>query len=343
MHRAIHHTPWSIRSHRKSGLCALVALCAALFVASWSGVAAGLEPPALLGTLATTEAVHEEYVVWDIVPTPLLSQSGIDPYGHGAFETPALLESWLTRYIPLDYDGYLIVEWRDGVIEPLLAGSDDERLDSVIAEMVSVVDAIKQRRPGALVGFAGIPVFDYWSHGDAWRAALDAAKPLHDAVDAFFPDVRDVYGTEPERDLDRLGTYIAATLEIAGDRPVFLYTSHRYENVTERWGYSLIPRDEYVAHIAGLMAVEFGGRRPAGAVAAGNERQTFTSGASERIKGGFVRTDPEWQRVRDVFAAEAQAGETVDEYLTRLHPYVFCLLAEAVRGEPCTLEPPRSE
>ena len=325
-----------------SGLGALVVLSAALFVASWSGAAAVVEPPVLLGTLATTETVHEEYAIWGIVPTPLLPQSGVDPYGKGVFETPALLESWLTTYIPLDYDGYLIVEWRDGVTEPLLAGGD-VRFDSVVAEMVSVVDAIKQLRPAARVGYVGIPVFDYWSHGDEWRAALDAAKPLHDVVDAFFPDVRDVYGTEPERDLERLGVYVAATLEIAGDRPVFLYTSHRYENVTERWGYTLIPRDEYVAHVSGLMAVEFEGRRPAGAVAAGNERQTFASGASERVKGGFVRTDPEWQRVRDVFAAEALAGETVDEYLTRLHPYVLCLLGEAARGEPCALEPPRSE
>ena len=340
MHRI---TSYSIRSRRLPGRSAIAVLCVAFFAVTWSAAALAVEPPVLLGTLATTETVLEEYAIWDIVPTPRLPQSGIDPYGNGAFETPALLDGWLTSYIPSDYDGYLIIEWREGVTEPLLAGGDHERFDSVVAGMVSVVDEIKRQRPAARVGFVGIPVFDYWSHGDAWRSALDAAKPLHDAVDAFFPDVRDVYGTEPERDHERLGVYVAATLEIAGDRPVFLYTSHRYENVTERWGYSLIPRDEYIAHISGLMAVEFDGNRPAGAVASGSERLTFISGASERVKGGFVRTDPEWQRVRDAFAAETLAGETVDDYLTRLHPYVLCLFGEAVRGDSCTLEPPRSE
>ncbi len=343
MHRVTHNRSRSIGSFRLPGRGVLVAFGIVALVASSPGVAVATDPPVLLGTLATTEGVFEEYGIWGIVPTPLLPQSGIDPYGNGAFETPALLENWVNTHVPADYDGYIVIEWRDGVTEPLLAGEDHERFDSVVAEMVSVVDEIKRQRPGALVGYVGIPVFDYWSHGDAWRSALDAAKPLHDAVDAFFPDVRDVYGTEPARDLDRLGVYVAATLEIAGDRPVLLYTSHRYENVTERWGYSLIPRDEYVAHISGLMAVEFDGHRPAGAVAAGNERQTFAAGASVKVRGGFVRTDPEWQRVRDVFATETRAGEEVNEYLTRLHPYVLCLLGEAVRGEPCTLEPPRSE
>ncbi len=343
MHRVMRTTASSIGLWRLPGLGALVVLGVALFAASWGGAAAAAGPPVLLGTLETTEAVLEEYAIWSVVPTPMLPQSGIDPYSNGAFETPALLENWIHTYIPPDYDGYIIIDWRDGVTEPLLAGGDHVRFDSVVAAMVSVVDEIKRLRPDALVGFVGIPVFDYWSHGGTWRAALDAAKPLHDAVDAFFPDVRDVYGTEPERDLERFGTYVAATLEIAGDRPVFLFTSHRYENVTDRWGYSLIPRDEYVAHISGLMAVEFDGRRPAGAVASGNERQAFISGASSRVRGGFVRTDPEWQRVRDVFAAEALADETVDDYLTRLHPHVLCLLGEAVRGEPCTLDPPRSE
>ncbi len=338
-----HNDSSSIRPHRLSTLGAIAVLCVAFVAVTWSATALADEPPILLGTLATTEAVLEEYGLWDIVPTPQLPQSGIDPYGHGVFETPALLDAWLSSYIPPDYDGYLIIDWREGVTEPLFIGRDDPRFDTVIAEMVSVVDEIKRQRPAAQVGFVGIPVFEMWSHGDAWRSALDAAKPLHDAVDAFFPDVRDVYGVEPERDMERLSVYVATTLEIAGDRPVFLYTSHRYENVTERWGYDLIPREEYVAHIAGLMAVEYDGTRPAGAVASGNERLTFISGSSERVKGGFVRTDPEWQRVRDAFAAESIAGETVDDYLTRLHPYVFCLLAEAVRGEPCTLEPPRSE
>jgi len=343
MHRVMHITASSIGSRRLPSLGGLVVLGVALFAALSSGAAYAAEPPVLLGALETTEAVLNEYAVWDVVPTPFLQQSAIDPYGNGAFETPALLENWIQTYIPPDYDGYIIVDWRDGVTEPLLAGSDDARFDSVVAAMVSVVDDIKRLRPDARVGFVGIPVFDYWSHGEAWRAALDAAKPLHDAVDAFFPDVRDIYGTEPERDLERFGTYVAATLEIAGDRPVFLFTSHRYENVTDRWGYSLIPRDEYVAHISGLMAVEFDGKRPAGAVAFGDERQTFISGASKRINGGFVRNDPEWQRVRDVFAAETLPGEMVDDYLTRLHPYVLCLLGEAVRSEPCTLDPPRAE
>ncbi len=309
----------------------------------WTSTCAADGPPLLLSTLATTEAVSPEYAIWGVVPVPLLPQSGIDPYGNGAYETPALLESWVLTHIPPDYDGYIVVDWREGVTEPLLAGSGHERFDGVVASMVAVVDEIKRMRPGARVGYVGIPVFDYWSHGEAWRTAVDAAKPLYDAVDAFFPDVRDVYGTEPERDSERLSEYVGATLEVAAGRPVFLFTDHRYVNVTERWGYSLIPRDEYVEHISGLMRVEREGARPAGALASGNERHTFTAGASVKIRGGYVRTDPEWQRVRDVFAAEARDGETIDAYLTRLHPYVFCLLNEAVRAEPCPLVTPQPE
>ncbi len=318
-------------------------LLGAALVALSASPAPAVDRAEILATLATTETVAEEFAIWDVVPTPLLVQSGIDPYARGVYETPALVESWLAMHIPEDYDRFIVIDWRDGVLEPLLAGPDHERFDATLEAMVSVVDHIRSERPAARIGFVGIPVFDYWSHGDAWRAALDAAEPLHAAVDAFFPDVRDVYGTEPERDLERLSTYVAATLEIAGDRPVYLYTSHRYENATERWGYRLIPRDEYVAHVSGLLSVEHEGARPAGVVASGDERQTFFAGASTRIKGGYVRTDPEWQRVRDVFSEEMREGEGIDEYLTRLHPYVLCLLNEAARGEPCEQSSPAAE
>jgi len=331
------------RRHRTGRLVRPRAALIAVAVAVLTGAAAADQSPEILSTLATVEDVADEFELWDIARIPLLPQSGVDPYGRGAYETPALVESWVQTHTPPDYDGYIVIDWHDGVTEPLLAGSTHERFEAVVAAMVSVVNDIKRLRPNAQVGYVGIPVFDYWSHGEAWHASIDAAKPLHDAVDVFFPDVRDVYGTEPERDLERLSTYVAATLELAAGRPVYLYTSHRYENLTERWGYRLIPRDEYVAHIAGLLAVDHDGVSASGVVASGNERQTFFAGASTKVRGGYVRTDPQWQRVRDAFAAETLADEGVDDYLTRLHPYVFCMLNEAVRAEPCTLDPPATD
>ncbi len=306
----------------------------------WQPAAGAEAPPLILSNLSTTENVEEQLYIWGVEQTPLVYSAAFDPLGTGTFARPDLMEIWLDNHLEDSFDGFLVLDWEDGVMAHLMAGPSDAEFTRVVSEMVKLLEFVRERRPGAKIGYYRMPWSEYQSQNDVWRAAIAAASPVFDASDAFFPSVYDRSGDSPDRDSERLGMLIHLALEVAGERPVILYTMHRYHSGNETWGSRLIDADEYIKHISHLMQVEYEGRRPAGVVVWAEEPYWYQASNSKKRSGGYVRTDPMWVRWRDTFASEMAPGEGLDEYLNRLHPWILCLLNEAVRGEPCDMKKP---
>ena len=119
------------------------------------------------------------------------------------------------------------------------------------------------------------------------------------------------------------------TLDLAGEKPVFLYTYHRYDHAEEPWAFGIIPDDEYIDHATGLLLVERGGRRPAGVVAWGMEDFYQRAGFEREVGEAFAQTGPWWDRVRAAYRSEMLPGETDEAYRARLHVHVYRLLSRA--------------
>ncbi len=321
-------------------MCRVAGLMVVLMSLVWQTAAYAETPPLILSNLSTTEEIEEQLDVWGVARTPLVYSAAFDPLGTGTFERPDLMEIWLDNHLEDNYEGFLVLDWEEGVMTHLAAGPSDPEFARVVSEMVELLEFVRERRPDAKIGYYRMPWNEYWSQDDAWRAAVAAASPVLDASDALFPSVYDHYGDRPDRDDERLGVLVRLALEIAGERPVILYTMHRYHSGNKTLGSRLINADEYVEHIAHLMQVEYGGRHPAGVVAWAEEPYWYRASNSKKRSGRYVRTDPTWVRWREVFASEMAPGESLDDYLNRLHPWILCLLNEAVRGEPCHMKEP---
>ena len=272
-----------------------------------------------------------------VTPSLIVYQGAIDPDATGAWSRPDLTEEWLLSNVPPDYPGFLVLDWEDGVMPLIAAGPSDPGFSAVVTEMERLLRHVKRLRPNARIGYFDLPFSGYWRQDDDWRAAMAALRPIFDASDALFPSVYDFYPGEAERDQERFGTLVETALDLAAGKPVILYTHHRYHHGETDRGFELIPRDEYVAHIRGLMAVERGGARPAGVVAWGEERYFFNAAFALAEDGSYAWTGAMWDRARSAYLSEMMPGESIDEYGPRLYASVCCLLAEAVRGVPCTI------
>ncbi len=297
-------------------------------------------PPLILSNLSTTAEIEEQLDVWGAERTPLVYSAAFDPLGTGTFARPDLMEIWLDTHLKDDYDGFLVLDWEDGVMTHLGAGPSDAEFARVVSEMVELIEFVREKRPDAKIGYYRRPGNEDWAQDGEWREAVAAASPVFEASNALFPSVYDHYGDNPDRDKERYGALVHMALEIADERPVILYTMHRYHSGNMKWGSRLIDAVEYVEHIAHLMRVEYNGHRPAGVVAWAEEPFWHRASNSKRIDGEYIRTEPTWVRWREVFASEMAPGESIDDYLARLHPWILCLLNEAVRGEPCHMEEP---
>ncbi len=317
----------------------VIQLVIVLMAFAWQ-TARAESPPLILSNLSTTAEIEEQLVVWGAERTPLVYSAAFDPLGTGTFARPDLMEIWLDNHLKDDYDGFLVLDWEDGVMAHLMAGPSDAEFTRVVSEMVELLEFVRGKRPAASIGYYRMPWNEYWAQDDEWKEAVAAASPVFEASDVLFPSVYDFYGDNPDRDKERFGALVHMALEIAGERPVILYTMHRYHSSNKTWGSRLIDPVEYVEHIAHLMHVEYNGRRPAGVVAWAEELYWHQASNSKRVDGEYVRTDPTWGRWREVFASEMAPGESIHDYLTRLHPWILCLLNEAVRGEPCHMEGP---
>jgi hypothetical protein len=296
--------------------------------------------PQILSNLDDPPEVAAQRDRWRVGSALIMYQDGFDPRGVGVWSHADATDRWLANNVPEDYDGVLVLDWEGGVMEHLRAGPSDPGFGRAVREMVRLLEHVKLRRPAAVVGYYGLPFVEYWGQGRWWRESAAAMRPVFDASDALFPSVYDYYGQHPERDHERFSALVRLALEHSGGKPVFMYTYHRYDHWDPEWRFRRIGRDEYVAHISKLMNVEFNGRRPAGVIAWGMERYFYRAAFARAAGGSYAQVGAFWDRVRDTYAAEMDTGETIDEYATRLHPYVYCLLSEAVLGRECDMSPP---
>lgn len=291
--------------------------------------------PFILTNLESPPEIASQHDRLGVEPSLIMYQGRFDPDETGTWARPDLTDRWLEEHVREDYDGFLTLDWEDGVMPHLRAGPSDPEFESVVSEMVRLITYVKQARPHAKVGYYRIPPNEYWRQDDVWREAVRATKPICDASDALFPSVYDHSPADPGRDHARYAALVQLSLELAEGKPVLLYTYHRYLDDHAPHGYRLIDRDEYVEQIRHLMGVDHEGVRPAGVVAWGAERHQHEAAFATDDEGWYVRTDARWDRLRRAFTEELLPGETADEYILRLHSYVYCLLGEAVYGREC--------
>ncbi len=301
-------------------------------------------PAAVVGTLLLLSNLGgfgdlpEGCAALGVTPSVIMYQTVFDPDGTGAWARPDLTEAWLAANVPPEYSGFLVLDWESGVMPRIAAGPSGPGFGRVVWEMTRLLQHVKAVRPAARVGYFDLPFSGYWRQDDDWRRVAAALRPVFAASDALFPSVYDFYPGEAERDRERFGALVELSLDAAAGKPVILYTHHRYHHEETERGFELIPRDEYVEHIRGLMGIERGGARPAGVVAWGEEMYFYRTAFARNEGGMYARTDPMWERVRAAYLLEMPPGESIEEYGPRLYASVCCLLAEAVRGVPCSAQ-----
>lgn len=331
-----------------------VALVVSLILAVWVAAAEaqppapetfpGTAPPAgeplILSNLDDPPEVAARRDRWRVGSALIMYQDDFDPRGVGVWSHADATDRWLADNVPEGYDGVLVLDWEGGVMEHLRAGPSDPGFGRTVAEMARLLEHVKLKRPSAVVGYYGLPFVEYWGQGRWWRESAAGMRPIFEASEALFPSVYDYYGRHPERDHERFSALMRLALEHAGGKPVFMYTYHRYDHWDPEWRFRRIGREEYVAHIRTLMNVEFNGRRPAGVIAWGMERYFYRAAFARAADGSYAQAGAFWDRVRDTYAAEMDTDETIDEYVARLHPYVYCLLSEAVLGRGCDMAAP---
>lgn len=291
----------------------------------------------LLSNLGGFGDLPESCSALGVTPSLIMYQNWIDPDATGAWARPDLTDEWLLANVPPDYSGFLVLDWEGGVMPRIAAGPSDRGFGRVVADMESLLRHVKEARPNARIGYFDLPFSSYWRQDDDWRAAMAALRPVFDASDALFPSVYDFYPDEAERDHERFGALVETALDLAAGKPVILYTHHRYHHEETGRGFELIPRDEYVEHIRGLMGIERGGARPAGVVAWGEELYFYRVAFARDRDGAFAQTGARWERVRAAYLSEMMPGEGIEEYGPRLYASVCCLLSEAVLGAPCAV------
>jgi hypothetical protein len=296
--------------------------------------------PLILSNLDDPPEVAAERGTWHVREALIMYQDDFDPQGLGVWTDPEATDRWIEDNVPVGYDGVLVLDWEGGVMEHLRAGPSDPGFAQTVLEMVLLLRHVRFQRPAATVGYYGLPFVEYWGQGRWWRDTTAAMEPIFEASDALFPSVYDYYGRHPDRDHERFSALIMLALEHADGKPVFMYTYHRYDHWDPEWRFRRIARDEYVNHIAHLMNVEFNGRRPAGVIAWGMERYFYRAAFARAADGSYAQKGGFWDRVREAYIREMGTGESIDEYLARLHPYVYCLLSEAVLGQGCDMTEP---
>ena len=300
------------------------ALLLAIFVAG--GAARAAERPTILTNLGTSPDVEAYGELLGIERAHILYDSDIDPEGEGRWTRPDRTDVWLDERVPVDYEGYVVLDWEAGVFERLRGDPEGPGFAGAVGEMVRLAEHVKAERPAARIGYYGLPITDYWSRGEAWEKRSRALAPLFDVCDALFPSVYDYYGDQPERDARVHAELVRMALDLAGEDPVFLYTYHRYDHAEEPWAFGIIPEGEYFDHVTGLLLVESDGRRPAGVVAWGMEDYYQRAGFERDGGGGFARREAWWERVRAAYNSEMFRGEAPDAYRDRLHRRVYLQL-----------------
>ena len=263
--------------------------------------------PVLYTNLVDSEWLQSRYREWRVKRAEIMTPTFFDPDETGLWTHEDETDHWLDVYTTEDYTGLICIDWEVPIFTIIRDGPEHPRFDEIVSEMRRLIDHVVSRRPLAKVGYYGLPLRQYWYPDEEWREKMRALEPIWESSSVLFPSVYDIFNIEPGRDHERYGEMVRFSLELAGDKPVVLYTYHRYHNSRE-YGYEIIPRSEYVNHIAYLMGdVEYEGRRPAAVVAWGAEAWYHERAILLDENLQYVYTGEPWDRVRATFRPRYRA------------------------------------
>jgi hypothetical protein len=294
----------------------------------------------IYSTLNDPPSIVARWGEWNVRKAYIMYQQHFDPKHTNRWGAKDLTYRWLGENVPPDFDGPLCIDWEAHVLEILARGpTNNPEWQPAVNEMLALLKYVREQRPRAKVGYYAIPQTPYWNQPPEHADRMLALKPIFDASNALFPSAYDLYGENPQRDHQIYGDRMKLALRCAAGKPVYVITWHRYHDSTAKWGFSLIPKQEYIDHVRNLVTAEWQGDRVDGVITWGEDRYWYNASRARKPDGTFTNTGTNWDRVRQRFSQEKQESMPIDAYLERLFERVYCRLHEAVHGVPCKLDP----
>jgi len=173
-------------------------------------------------------------------------------------------EYYLRVHVPdKGFDGVIMLD-REGkdFQRGFKLGPTTTRWTTDVANMRSLVEWFRTRRPKAPVCAYAFPDNRTRAQNDAWRDAW-LAYPF-DMFDLLMPSVYKWYQGDNAGEMAKYETAVRFSLELAAahDLPVYLMVTHRYTGGDKPQG--LIPDKEQIEYLEALLNVDFEGKKPAG-------------------------------------------------------------------------------
>jgi hypothetical protein len=252
----------------------------------------------------------------------VLNDPVFDVNNDGMFDGTANMQYYFDVLVPLDYDGPLCLDWEALAFDLLVGHSDALRLRTV-EQFVLAIQAAKQLRPNAQIGFYGLPVNEYFDRGPAWRAREQQFIPIYENSDCLFPSVYDRFkdnqepGITAERDQTYVREIVEMAMEMGGGKPVYAYVWPRWHTSNAVWGMQLIPEAEFTAHVAAIFDADYNGDKADGLVWWGADLYWRNISLQNIVPG-----DPlyGWHVfLEQLFNNEIPPGDTDVEHFTRIH------------------------
>ena len=242
----------------------------------------------------------------------ILGSWAFDTDGNGLLDDREAFIRRLRKHVPATFAGIVALDWEGTMTTWLKQPPPSPEFQLAIHRLRELLLIAKRVRPHARFGYYGLPLPNYWSRDDAWRARSLAMAPLLKDADWIGPSMYMFYETN-ERTQERQRRYAVESAEMAlevaaavGGKPVYAWITHRY-HPSSKLAFRPVDEDDLRVHIASILSAERDGRHVAGIVWWGADNWFLSKG---RL--------PEGSRRR---------GE-----LERVHRRYVELIAKAVRG-----------
>ncbi len=176
------------------------------------------------------------------------------------------------KHVPPTFAGIVSLDWEGTITAWLKEPPDSANFQRAIAHLRELLVLAKRVRPHARIGYYGLPVPNYWSRDEGWRARSLAMAELLKHADWVGPSLYMFYKTGERHTPERQHRYAFESammaLEVAaaaGGKPVYAWITHRYHPSTQL-AMQPIDEEDLRAHIASILQAEHDGKRVDGII-----------------------------------------------------------------------------
>lgn len=176
------------------------------------------------------------------------------------------------KHVPPTFAGIVSLDWEGPITAWLKEPPNSANFQRAIATLRELLLLAKRVRPHARIGYYGLPLPNYWSRDEGWRARSLAMVELLKNADWVGPSVYMFYKTGERHTPERQHRYAFEStmmaLEVAaaaGGKPVYQFVTHRYHPSTQL-AMQPIDEDDLSANIASILQAERDGKRVDGII-----------------------------------------------------------------------------